>query len=333
MEKSNVNEIIEIGRLVWEKDLSGGMSGNISVLADKDTVLITGRGTCLGMLDERDVCAIDLDGKPRDGGCSPSSEYPFHTSVYKNFEVKAVVHVHPTWTNGYFSANDRIEFDTFETRLTFGEIPVVDQKTPTITDIAPVIEALKKSNIVILKHHGVVAMGETLKEAFFLVQTLEEAVQMAFIKDFYTFKNNSVSGEAKKITPVDPCSSKKYKLFSEEQIRDIVELVNRDEKFKKLSDETALKTKLAVVLDETQTVYCFNFQDGRISGYSKTTDDAEFVISGKAEYWRQIFNRQLDPFAATTQKKLKLKGDFAKISRWYVPFNRLFELWVKTPVE
>ena len=52
-----------------------------------------------------------------------------------------------------------------------------------------------------------------------------------------------------------------------------------------------------------------------------------------AEHWRAIFKRQLDPFAATTQKKLKLKGDFAKISRWYVPFNRLFDLWTAAPVE
>jgi ribulose-5-phosphate 4-epimerase/fuculose-1-phosphate aldolase/putative sterol carrier protein len=333
MEKTIINEMIEIGNLIWEKNLSGGMSGNISVKIDDNTVLITGRGTCLGMLKPSDICTVDLDGNPRDKNFIPSSESLFHTSVYKNLDARAVVHVHPTWSNGYFSANDRIEFDTFETRLTFGDIPVVNQKTPTITDVTPVIEALKKNNIVVLKHHGIVAIGETLLDAFFLVQTLEEAVQMAFIKDFYLSRTGAASKPILNPAMEDSGSTKKYELFSEGQIKDIVELVNRDDKFKKLSLDTALKTKLAVVLDETQTAYCFDFQDGRIAGYSHSTDDAEFVISGKAQYWRQIFNRQLDPFAATTQKKLKLKGDFAKISRWYVPFNRLFELWVKTPVE
>lgn len=331
MNKLKVSEVIDVGKWIWEKNLTGGMSGNISVKLDQNSILITGRGTCLGMLAPEDVCAIDMDGKPHDKNFTPSSEYPFHTSVYKNLDARAVVHVHPSWTNGYFAARDTIEFDTFETRLTFGAIPVVDQKTPTITDLTPVIDALKKSNIVILKHHGVVAIGESLKDAFFLVQTLEEAVQMAFIRDFYASQKSA--GPAKAESAVSGSESKKYRLFSEEQIKDIVELVNRDEKFRQLSLETALKTKLAVVLDETQTAYCFDFSDGRISGYTRETSDAEFVISGKAEYWKQIFNRQLDPFAATTQKKLKLKGDFAKISRWYVPFNRLFELWVKTPVE
>ncbi len=332
MDKLKVDEVIEVGKLIWQKNLTGGMSGNLSLKVSDNTLLITGRSTCLGMLAPKDVCTIDLDGNPLDKNFVPSSEKLFHTSVYKNLDAKAVVHVHPTKTNGYFAARGRIEFDTFETRLTLGDIPVIDQKTPTITDVTPVIEALKKSNIVVLKHHGVVAIGETLLEAFYLAQTLEEAVEMAFIKDFYlSQKKAPVAQEGNTCEPA--AGSKKYKLFSEEQIKDIVELVNRDEKFKQLSIETSLKTKLAVSLDDTQTVYCFDFADGGIAGFTRSAEDAEFVISGKAEYWRAIFNRQLDPFAATTQKKLKLKGDFAKISRWYVPFNRLFELWKMVPVE
>ncbi|HAJ56437.1 MAG TPA: hypothetical protein DCL35_01560 [Candidatus Omnitrophica bacterium] len=333
MEKLKVDEVIKIGRLIWEKSLTGGMSGNISIRLDDKSVLITGRGTCLGMLEPKDVCTIDLDGRPYEKAFTPSSEYLFHTSVYKASSARAVVHVHPTWANGYFSVHEKIDFDTFETRLTLGEVPVIDQKTPTITDVVPVVEALKNSNIVVLKHHGVVAIGETLKDAFFLVQTLEEAAQMAFIRDFYIFAKGGIKAGFEKPQDAPKDTSKRYKLFSEEQIKDIVEIVNHDEKFRELSLGTALKTKLAVVLDETQAVYCFNFSDGKIVDYSHSTDDAEFVISGRGEYWRAIFNRQLDPFAATTQKKLKLKGDFAKISRWYVPFNRLFELWVKTPVE
>ncbi|MFH0941002.1 MAG: class II aldolase/adducin family protein [Candidatus Omnitrophota bacterium] len=343
MDKSKINEVIETGKLIWEKNLSGGMSGNISLKVDNNSVLITGRGTCLGMLEEKDVCLMDLEGSPCDKNSQlPSSEKLFHISVYKNLDAKAVVHVHPTWTNGYFAVNDKIEFDTFETRLTFGDVPVVDQKTPTITDITPVIDALKKNNVVVLRHHGVVAIGETLKDAFFLAQTLEEASQMAFVKDFYASRKGLPAGKAglpecsaETQAPAQQAAEKKYKLFSEEQIKAIVALVNKDEKFNRLSIEASLKTKLAVVLDahDGQTIYCFNFADGKIVDYSRSVDEAEFVISGKGEYWRAIFNRQLDPFAATTQKKLKLKGDFAKISRWYVPFNRLFELWVKTPVE
>ncbi len=331
MTKMTKEDIIEIGRWIWEKDLTGACSGNLSAKVSAREILITGHATCLGALKPGDVGLVDPDGRPLDRGFAPSSEYPFHTSVYRNTDAAAVVHVHPTYANGYFSARDRIEFDTFETRLMLSDIPVIDQKTPTITDIAPVVEALKKSNIIVLKHHGVVAVGETLKDAFFLVQTLEEAVKMKFVADFYSGRASSApSASAEGEAPAGEGTT--YELFSEDQIKKIVEIVNQDEKFRQLSRETSLETKLAVVLEETGATYCFHFSGGGIAGYSSSAAEAEFVISGRSEYWRAIFNRQLDPFVATTQKKLKLKGDFAKISRWYVPFNRLFDLWKLVPV-
>jgi L-fuculose-phosphate aldolase len=324
-------EIIDIGRWIWEKDLSGGMSGNISARLSAGEILITGRGTCLGDLKETEVGCIDLDGKPLEKDFTPSSEKLFHTSVYKALDARAVVHVHPTYCNGYFAVHDKIAFDTFETRLTLGDIPVIDQATPTITDITPVIEALKSSNIVVLKHHGVVAVGETLRDAFFLAQTLEEAVKICCIKDLYASRSPGLKSSA--ATEPVASSGEAFKMFSREQIDKIVVLVNADAKFRDLATQTALETKLAVVMDETGEAFCFHFSGGGIKSYATSSEGAEFVISGKADYWRAIFKRQLDPFAATTQKKLKLKGDFAKISRWYVPFNRLFDLWTAVGIE
>lgn len=324
-------DIIEIGRWIWEKDLSAAASGNISARLDSSRILITGHGACLGVLEEKDIGALDLEGAVCEEGFSPSTEKPFHLAAYKNLGVRCVVHVHPALTNGYFACRDTLELDTFESRLVLGQVPVVDQKTPAITDISAVIAGLKRNNIIVLKHHGVVAIGETLRDAFFLIQTLEETVKTNWIRDFYGAGAASLPSAERAADPA--AAGEKYQLFSDEQIKKIVALVNADEKFRQLAHETALATKLAVVLDETQAAYCFDFKDGGIAGYGRSPGDAEFVISGKAEYWRAIFNRELDPFAATTQKKLKLKGDFAKISRWYVPFNRLFELWKNVPVE
>lgn len=331
--QKKLDEIIRIGKWIWEKDLSGGASGNLSLRVDDKTILITGRGTCLGALKAEDVCTIGMDGEPLVKGFVPSSEKLFHTSVYQYLDAKAVVHVHPTFCNGYFAVHDRIAFDTFETRLVLGDVPVVDQKTPTITDIMPVIEALKNSNIVVLKHHGVVAVGETLNDAFFLAQTLEEAVKIACIKDLYARTGRAEASTATAENAAVPSAAGTFELFSKEQIAEIVRLVNQDAQFRGLALQTNLETKLAVVLDETQAAYCFHFSGGGIKDFATEVGAAEFVISGKADYWRAIFKRQLDPFAATTQKKLKLKGDFAKISRWYVPFNRLFDLWTSVPVK
>lgn len=74
-------------------------------------------------------------------------------------------------------------------------------------------------------------------------------------------------------------------------------------------------------------------KEGKIEEMLSREDLPEFVISGPARHWRAVFNGEINPFAAQTQGKLKLKGDLAKLSKWYSPFARIFELWKEVPVE
>ncbi len=60
-------EIIAAGRLLWEKNLASGLNGNISRRVDKDTILLTAHGTCLGNLEAKDILGMNLDGEMLDG--------------------------------------------------------------------------------------------------------------------------------------------------------------------------------------------------------------------------------------------------------------------------
>ena len=127
-------------------------------------------------------------------------------------------------------------------------------------------------------------------------------------------------------------AAKKYKLFSDEQIKEIVRLVNDDAQLKDMGEKTKMTMDLAVKLNETGRIYSFHFQNGRIAQVGKD-ENAEFLISAPEGVWRAVFNREIDPFVATTQKKMNLRGDFAKISKWYAPCSRIFELWCQVPVD
>ncbi len=329
--KNLKKEIIDIGRLLWDKDLASGLNGNISARVEENKYLLTGRGTCLGRLGFDDIVFLDLEGKVFGKG-QPSSEKLLHSEIYKNFpEVKAVIHTHLTYTSGYFHANDTLTPITFESRLYLGEIKAIEQFTPTVTDVKPVIEALKKNSIVVLKNHGVLAMGKTLFDCFLLTQCLEESVKMDAVSRLYRGQA-SIAPTSVQFTPTVSARAKKFKLFSKEQIDEIVRLVNSDPQLKKLGENTNMTMQLAVKLDETGQAYCFEFEKGQIKKTSNN-DSAEFVVSAPEKIWRAVFARELDPFVATTQKKMALKGDFAKISKWYAPCARLFELWSEVPVE
>ncbi|MFH1360874.1 MAG: class II aldolase/adducin family protein [Candidatus Omnitrophota bacterium] len=319
-------EIIEIGRLLWNKDLATGLNGNISVRVDEELILLTAHGTCLGRLEEKDLILMDLDGNLIEKG-EVSTEKLLHTEIYRNFkDTQAIIHTHSVYINGYFVANEKLSPAIFESKLYLGEMTAVPQTTPAVTDARPVLQAMKNKNIAVLRNHGAVATGKNLFECFLLIQSLEEAIKVDVIRRLYqegTSQNLQSTQEAKAL--------KKYDLFSKEQIDEIVRLVNNDAQLKELGEKTQMTMDLAVKLNESGNIHSFKFKEGRIVDVGKD-ENAEFLISASEDIWRAVFNREIDPFVATTQKKMDLRGDFAKISKWYAPCSRIFELWQQVPV-
>ena len=324
-------DLIEIAKITYQKGLVTASSGNISIRLDKNTILITTSGSSFGFLKKEDLVKVNLEGKviAAKKGKRPSSELSLHLAIHKNLNPKIVFHTHPKFTNAFFTTQEKLNPLTYETKLFVGSVPVIEQNSPNVLDIAPIIEVLKTNSLVVLRNHGVVTIGDSLLDNLFLTEILEEAVQMQTIaKLFVKSENKSIKNNIEeKIV-----QTKKYKLFSKEQIETVVDLVNRNEDIQKQGQALDLTMCLAIKLDQTESVFNMHFEKGKVN---KVTNDenADFLISGPDYIWKAIFNRTLDPFVATTQKKLKLKGDFARLSRWYPVFVRIFEIWGQVPVE
>jgi len=278
------NKIIEIGKLLWDKGLVTGFNGNISARVDANTLLITATGTCLGFLKQEDIVVISTAGEAIGGiviglGKASTEKY-MHTEIYKNFpDIKAVVHTHPTYTNGFFLSHESLEPKTFEAKFYLGTVKSVAQTTPSVTAMEPVIKELKVSNIVVLRNHGAVAMGPDLFYAFVLIQELEEQIKMDFVN--LQFQPSQTRGHvpltegkgyvSPSALPSDSglnakapqgnhqTQTKKYKLFSQEQIEEIVRLVNGDPQMQELGAKTSMNMDLAVCLQETGDTHSFKF--------------------------------------------------------------------------
>ncbi len=211
--------------------------------------------------------------------------------------------------------------------LYFGNIPVVEQETPAITKPELVIQALKLNNLVVIKNHGVVAVGNKFSDCLYLIESLEEAVKTAAIARL--FKKEILDGLDKEVKE-NLASDKAYLMFSPEHIQAIVELVNKDEFIAQKGKELNLTVKLAIKLDGTDKAYGFNFEKGKIVKLDFDAD-APFVISAPREVWELVFSGKLDSFVAVTQGKMKLQGQLGQLSKWYVPFTRLFALFKEVP--
>ena len=186
--KKNVQEIINVGKSIYDKGLVSGKSGNISARFG-DIIAITPTMTSLGSLSEENIVLVDLDANTLTKG-NPSSEVNMHLEIYKKRpDVNAIVHIHSPYATGFAFSNKRIK------RLEgFGEIknpflPFIEYEKPGSNELAvKASEGLGLDDVLVLKNHGVICVGENLKEAELLAVFVEESAKTQFI----TFMLNSV---------------------------------------------------------------------------------------------------------------------------------------------
>lgn len=323
-EKILREEIIKIGKKLYDLRLVVARAGNLSAKIDENNILITATGISLGALTDADVIKVDLSNDDDAKNKKVTSEFPLHRLVHKNFPLKVVIHCHPTLINAYYAVCNDLKALTFETKLYLGNVPVVEQDTPAITKPELVIEALKLNNLVVVKNHGVVAIADNFNDALHLIEALEEAIKVAatarlFKKDVLDDLDVAIKSDLTK----DEIA---YPMFSREHIQAIVDLVNKDEFIAAKGKELGLTVQLAVKLDDTNQAFKFNFENGHIVRLDNDAD-APFIISAPCTVWEQVFLGKLDSFVAVTQGKMKLQGQLSQLSKWYVPFTRLFQIF------
>src|SRR5438105_14708147 len=87
-------DICRFGRSLFERGLTPGSSGNISVALDDGGWLVTPTNASLGFLDPAKLARLDDQGQLVSGD-APTKEVPLHTALYATRgSARAIVHLH-----------------------------------------------------------------------------------------------------------------------------------------------------------------------------------------------------------------------------------------------
>ena len=326
-------EMIHWGKLLFERRLVSGWGGNLSCRIGKNRFLITGQHAPLGFLTPGDLVRINQEGRPATKERKASSETAMHMAVYAGTDAQAIIHVHPPMVLAFSLTHDNFMPISFEEKYTIGDVPVIPQDTPTVTKPEKVVDELRYHPVVIIKGHGTVAIGKNFQDAFLLTDLLEEAVRCQFFKESVSADREATPPPKDSRTAALVSNAKKYELFSKQHMTALIDAANHDKQFRAYGVESSLTTSLTLYLEETAKAWTVKFVDGEISELH-SGDDGEFLISGKAQWWNAVFSNRIDAFLATQLGKLHLKrGELARLSRWYKPFQRAFALWQTIPVQ
>ena len=175
-------EIIRVGRLLYEEGLNTGTDGNISCRVDGGAHLwTTGSGSAKGFLTEDDLVKTDLEGNVLEGTAKPSSELKLHLCVYRdNALAQAAVHAHSIAATALASAGVGLTEPLLPpVTLQLGKVytaPYALTGTQAVAD--SILPYVRENNAVLLANHGAVTWGKDLWQAFTRMETLERCAQI-----------------------------------------------------------------------------------------------------------------------------------------------------------
>lgn len=169
-----VQQIINIGKLLYERNLTVSTSGNISIKTPEG-IFITGTGTSLGNLSEKDIVSVDFDGNEITEG-KASSETKLHTAIYKQRpDINAIIHTHPVYLTSFAVCGKTLNEPIMsENILYFEEIPIAEYAMPSSLKLVEnVLKHSDKKDVILMANHGVISLSDKIFTAFEKLETAE----------------------------------------------------------------------------------------------------------------------------------------------------------------
>lgn len=179
-------DIVRIGKLVYENGWVAGTDGNMSIRLSEDRILCTCTGLCKGMLKAEDLIVCDLAGNKLAGGRETTSEIRMHLAIYQTRpDVSSVLHAHPPVATGFAVARRPLTLALLpEVVVGLGCVPLAGYGTPgTSSLVEEILPFVPKYDAILLSNHGLVCYGDDIYSAFFKLQTVEHFARITLVAE------------------------------------------------------------------------------------------------------------------------------------------------------
>ena len=177
------DQLCELGKSIFDRGLTHGSTGNISVRC-ADGWLLTPTGSNLGQLDPARLSKLDWNGKLISGN-PPSKEAFLHLAMYQERASNgAVVHLHATHSVAISVLEDLDPEDLLPPLTAYyvmriGRLPLVPYYAPGDMQLAEAVRGYAgRHHAMLLANHGPVVGGSSLSAAADAIEELEATAKL-----------------------------------------------------------------------------------------------------------------------------------------------------------
>jgi L-fuculose-phosphate aldolase len=175
MTRNLKQEMVEVCRALYQRQLLAAMDGNLSV-RDGENLLTTPSGINKGFIQEKDILTVDFTGQVLAGAGKPTTELLLHLEVYKmRPEARAAIHAHPPIATAFTIAGISLAEGILpEVVLSLGAIPTAPYATTGTPEMAAAVRGLLPFyDAILLEQHGALTLGQNLWEAYNRMEKVE----------------------------------------------------------------------------------------------------------------------------------------------------------------
>src|SRR5579862_6552858 len=180
-------EIVRLARSLFDRGLTPGSSGNISLRLDDGGWLATPTNASLGSLDPARLSHLGQNGRLISGD-PPTKELMLHAALYESRDgARSVVHLHSTHAVALSMLPDLDPKEVLPALTAYylmrvGRTALVPYYRPGDPAVADAIRGLAgRYASVLLANHGPVVAAPSLEAAVFAVEELEETAKLQLL--------------------------------------------------------------------------------------------------------------------------------------------------------
>ena len=194
------DQLVMFMQRIYDKGLTTTSGGNLSIMDTDGNIWITPASVDKGTLTRKDIVCVHPDGTTV-GPHKPSSELPFHASVYKmRPDLKAVLHAHPAALVAFSIVRKIPNLDMMPSlRRICKDVQIATYGVPGSDDLGEKIGKVFASgcDIAMLENHGVCIGAQDMFTAFQRFETLNYAAELDIVASKLGYAQPLTSEEQK----------------------------------------------------------------------------------------------------------------------------------------
>ncbi len=255
------DQLVMFMQRIYDRGLTTMSGGNLSIMDDDGNIWITPASVDKGTLTRRDIICVKPDGTII-GPHKPSSELPFHISVYKmRPDLHAVLHAHPPALVAFSIVRKQPDLDLIPSvRRVCPEVRIAAYDVPGSDALGEKVGKVFAENcdIAILENHGVCVGAPDMFTAFQRFETLN-----------YTATLEVLAAKVGKIQELPPDEYRLSETSSHLKMDDFIPNSHS-------SEELAARRDMITLIHRSYTMGLFTATHGT---YSVRLADGSFLIT------------------------------------------------------